>query len=46
MIEYALVGAFVAAAAVAVSPAIYATANFLGQSVQRVEAIMQQTLSH
>jgi Flp pilus assembly pilin Flp len=34
MTEYALVGAFVAAAAMAVSPAVYAVAMYLGQSIR------------
>lgn len=38
MIEYALVGAFVAAAAIAVSPAVYAVAVYLGQSVRVIDA--------
>lgn len=37
MAEYALVGAFVAAAAVAVSPAVYAVAVYLGQSIREID---------
>ncbi len=36
MVEYALIAAFVATAAVSLSPAVYAVAVFFGQSIQRL----------
>jgi Flp pilus assembly pilin Flp len=43
MVEYALAGAFVAAAAMALSPAVYAVATYLGQSMRVIDLALQVT---
>jgi len=43
MTEFALLGAFVAAAAVALSPAILAVALYLGQSIRILDLALSST---
>jgi len=43
MTEYALIGAFVAAAAMAISPAILATAFYLGRTIHILDAALAMT---
>ncbi|MEO5926659.1 MAG: hypothetical protein ABIR70_22790 [Bryobacteraceae bacterium] len=43
MTEYALIAAFVAAAAMAISPAILATAMFLGRSMRVLDLALSLT---
>jgi Flp pilus assembly pilin Flp len=42
-VEYALVGAFVATAAIGLSPAVYAVAAYLGQSIHIIDAALAAT---
>lgn len=46
MVEYALIGAFVATAAVGLSPAVYAVAAYFGQSIQLLQVALQNTWSN
>jgi Flp pilus assembly pilin Flp len=43
MIEYALIAAFVAAAAMALSPAVLTTAMFLGRSMRVLDVALSLT---
>jgi Flp pilus assembly pilin Flp len=43
MTEYALIGAFVAAAAMAIAPAILAVALYLGQSIRILDGALAAT---
>jgi Flp pilus assembly pilin Flp len=45
MVEYALIGAFVATAAVSLSPAIYAVASYFSHSLQLLFVALQNTWS-